>query len=98
MARLMWWYLLWVMRRPWIKRLQKSWIRIVPVKRRDLARRNLQSQNRWALKHGLSLLVIAMNFLLASVMVTLFYLIAINLYEAGSFEVPKKADAVAQGY
>jgi len=99
MARLLWWYMLWLMRRPWMKRLQKAWLKFVPEGRRVRANDSLRSQNRWALKYGLRLLTGAMNFLIASMLVTILYLVAINLYEAGSFQVSKKTDtAMARSY
>jgi hypothetical protein len=97
MARLLWWYLLWVMRRPWMKRLQNGWLKLVPPKQREKADAIQKKQNRWALKYGLPTLQVAMNFVIASVALTLVYLIIVNLNEAGTFHVPQKSDAtVAQ--
>ena len=50
----------------------------------------MMRQNRFARKWGLKGLTIIMNFVLASLTLTLVYLIAINLLEAGVFEGPKK--------
>jgi hypothetical protein len=88
MARLLWWYLLWVMRRPWMKRLQKGWLNWVREAKRQGAAESVKKQNRWARRFGLPLLTLAMNLLLVSVILTVAYLTAINLYEAGAFSVP----------
>ena len=91
MARLLWWYILWLMRRPWMKRLQHRWLtHIVRERKRAKAREDVLRQNRFARKWGLKGLTVIMNFVLASLIFTLVYLISVNLYEAGVFEGPKK--------
>jgi hypothetical protein len=88
LARLIWWYMLWLMRRPWMKALQKRWLTWVRESKRDSARIAVRRQNRWARKWGLPLITISVNLLLASVLLTMVYLLAINLYESGAFTVP----------
>ena len=90
MARLLWWYLLWVMRRPWMKRLQKRWLTWVRESRREGAVAAVKQQNKLARKWGLKVLRIAMTALLASILLTVCYLVALNLYESGAFHVPSK--------
>lgn len=91
MARLLWWYMLWLMRRPWMKALQRRWLTWVRPHKRVAAKKAVLKQNKWARKWGLRTLSIAMNVVLASLIITITYLVAINLYEVGAFEVPKKA-------
>ena len=90
MARLLWWYMLWLMRRPWMKALQRRWLTWVRESRRENAKRAVKRQNAWARKWGLPLLRGAMTVLLISVLITITYLIATNLYESGAFQVPQR--------
>jgi len=90
MARLLWWYLLWLMRRPWMKRIQRRWLGWVRESRRQGAVKAVKSQNKLARRWGYKTLRLVMNLLLASVLVTVFYLLTLNLYESGAFQVPVK--------
>lgn len=92
-ARKLWWGMLWFMRRPWMKRLQRwSW-QIQPESRREKARLSLQRQNLFALKYGLRLLRLTVMLFFGSVMLTLSYLAVLELQQAGAFEVPREVGA-----
>lgn len=82
--------MLWLMRRPWMKRLQRRWHKWVPEERRFRARSAFQRQNRWARKWGLPMLKVAVNLFFISALITVIYRIVWALYLAGEFEVPRK--------
>lgn len=88
MARELWWAMLWFMRRPWMKRLQRASTRIFGEARQAKAVASLQRQNAFARRYGLPLITIALNLMLASILVTTAYLILLNLGESGALTVP----------
>ncbi|MCC7433842.1 MAG: hypothetical protein IT363_04095 [Methanoregulaceae archaeon] len=88
LARELWWAMLWLMRRPWMKRLQRASLRLLGEKRRARARDSMRRQNAFARKFGLPLLVFTINLLLASMIITLSYFALIHLSESGALSVP----------
>lgn len=88
LARLIWGNLLWTMRRPWMKRLQRAATSLVPAERRDRMRQSVIKQNKWARRYGFTLLAVSLNMLLASAIVTSTYFLVLGLYESGALSVP----------
>lgn len=86
LARNLWGIMLWIMRRPWMKRLQYGSIKLFPPSRREKARMNLIRQNRWARRYGQPLLRFAFLALLASMAITFTYYAAIYLVESGALD------------
>lgn len=85
--------MLWLMRRPWMKRVQRwSW-QILPESKREKARLNLQRQNLFALRYGLRLLRVTIMMFFGSVLLTLTYLMVLELQQAGALEVPQGTSA-----
>lgn len=68
LAKILWFALLWLMRRPRIKRLRHGWIRWVPESRRDQAWARFCRQERWARKNG----VFVLQVILGSFLVVFF--------------------------
>lgn len=88
LARSLWWGMLWLMRRPWMKRLQRMSFNLVPESRRAKAWEKHRRQNAFALKYGLTMVTIAVNLFLASVLVTAAYMFALSLYDSGALSGP----------
>ncbi|HRF59176.1 MAG TPA: hypothetical protein PLH94_04590 [Fimbriimonadaceae bacterium] len=90
LARRLWFAMLWLMRRPWMRRLQRWTISRVPPERRDAARRSMYRQDRFARRHGLRVLTFAITLLLGSLLLTLFWFLGLALYEAGALTPPER--------
>jgi len=88
LARLIWGNLLWTMRRPWMKRLQRASGNLFPAARQDRFRQSVVKQNRWARRYGFALLTFSLNLFLASVIVTGTYFLVLGLYESGQLSMP----------
>lgn len=88
MARELWWAMLWLMRRRWMKRLQRASLRLVPTERRPRALESMRRQNALARKLGLPILVFAMNLVLASLIITGAFLLLLSLENSGALRVP----------
>jgi hypothetical protein len=88
LARELWWAMLWLMRRPWMKRLQRASLSLLSENRRDRARESMCRQNALARKFGLPLLVFTINLLLASIIITLSFFALVHLSESGALTVP----------
>lgn len=82
--------MLWLMRRPWMKRLEKATFLLVPERfRPGVFNRHLR-QNRWARKFGLPILTASMNVFLATVTVSAMYVSAIYLEASGILTPPER--------
>lgn len=65
-TRAVWGSMLWAMRRPWIRKLQRKGTTFMPEGRwRDRARQTYLRQERFARKYGLGLLRLCIKFVLA---------------------------------
>jgi hypothetical protein len=84
LARLVWGWSLWLMRRPWMKRLQRGAENLVPERRRPSVRASTARQNRFARRYGLGILTVSINLLLASMALTACFYVALYLVENGS--------------
>ena len=84
----LWAAMLWLMRRPWMKRLQRGWAQALPARMREGARASVSRQNRFARRYGLPMLTFSVNLLLASVALTLAFLVALRLAESGALSLP----------
>ncbi len=91
LARFLWGKMLWLMRRPWMKRLQQVSQNLFPEPKRSEIRSSWNRQNRWARRVGLPLLTVSMNLLLASILLTTAYFLVLGLYEGG-FLAPPSSD------
>ena len=76
------------MRRPWMSRLQRRSLLLFPESVRDRTWKSMVRQNRFARRYGLRILNVAVNILLASIVITLCFLLALNWADQGVFTVP----------
>ena len=83
MARQTWRGMLWLMRRRWMRGLQKGSMNLIPAARRERARQSLVGQNRFARRHGVALLTFMFKLLLASVIFTFAYFLALWFLATG---------------
>lgn len=80
--------MLWLMRRPWMRRLQTSSFALIPERSRPKAWRNHLAQNRFARKYGYRLLAFMYLLLLGSFLVTAAYFSVLAAFETGLIRQP----------
>lgn len=90
LARRLWFYMLWFMRRRWMKRLQ--WRTMGHAKREEEPARweQFKRQNRFSRRIGLPLMRFMMNVFVISILISFSYATAVYLYSIGAFTVPAK--------
>jgi len=88
-SRWLWGHMLWFMRRPWMKDLQRRSTRMFGPRFEERAWQHLTGQNRIARRYGLGLLRISVMLFIGSVMITLTYFGALYLYETGVLTAPQ---------
>lgn len=96
-ARRLWWAMLWLMRRAWMKRLQRASFRLFKDGNRGRAWKSFQRQNAFARRWGLRMLTAALNLLLASLAITVSFFVITYLIDTGALTLPKAVeDRLAQ--
>lgn len=90
LARRLWFAMLWLMRRPGIKRLRRGFPSLLPSSMRARAWESVKRQDRLARRYGLALLTGMMTLLLASIFVTATFVGTLKLYEQGALTVPSR--------
>lgn len=83
LARRLWWAMLWLMRRRWIRRLQRASYAWLPPKMQERSRASLVRQNELARRYGLRLLTATITLFLLSVAATGAFFVFLRLYDAG---------------
>jgi hypothetical protein len=91
LARQLWWWMLWLMRRPWMKRLQRASMRWAGSDRESRLRQSLIRQNAFARHVGLWVLTFSINLLLGSIVVIGAFAAAIELRDSGLLTYPVRA-------
>lgn len=87
-ARWIWWWCLWLMRRPWMKALQRRSRFLYPPSARGRATEALVRQNRFARRHGVSIISFVIQLFFAYAIVMYTFVVALSLYEDGFFALP----------
>lgn len=82
MARWTWAMCLWLMRRPWMRKLQARSFALFPASRRSRILQQHLAQNRFARRVGLPALKFMYTLLLASMLITACYFLALALVES----------------
>ncbi len=90
LARIIWRAMLWLMRRRWMKTLQRKSIELFPRKMRANARESMARQNRFARRIGLPMLTFMMNLVVGSILITACFLTALHLFESGFLTIPHR--------
>jgi hypothetical protein len=90
LARHCWYWMLYFMRRPWMKRLQRRWLQSVEGEPHKRFPDSFIKQNRFARRVGLRLLSFTITMFLASVFITGAYYLALYMQEGGYFNPPQR--------
>lgn len=96
-ARNLWWASLWLMRRPWMRRLQAASINWLPTPMATRARANLIRQNALGRRIGLRLINFMVLLILVSVAIQMVYSAAVYLVSSGVLAPRKIAGPGATG-
>ncbi len=88
LARQLWFVMLWWMRRPFIRRLQRMSLAYVMRRKGESARTKYLSQERWARRHGLNLIHTSLRLLMISIGCTAIYFGFLEAVEKGYFQIP----------
>ncbi len=76
------------MRRPWMKALQRRSSFLFPPSRRGRAHESFMKQNAFARRHGVRILTMVFNLVLAVVVLDIAYWGTLSLYVNGFFNPP----------
>jgi len=87
-ARLVWWLMLLLMRRPWMKWLQRASLKAFPRWLRGRARRSFVRQNSFARRYGLRILTVVFTVFYASLAINVCYETAIWMADSGILSPP----------
>lgn len=90
LARKLWAAMLWLMRRRWIRRLQRMPLRFARPGRREIVKRRMLEHDRFARRYGLRLLTYAILAFLCSVALTVVYIAGYALLDAGLLRAPER--------
>lgn len=82
--------MLYFMRRPWMKGLQRRWLREVEGEPYKRFPDSFIRQNRFARRFGLKLLVVTINIFLGSVFITSSFYLAMYMMDNGYFNPPQR--------
>jgi hypothetical protein len=88
-ARLVWFGCLWLMRRRWIRWIQRESIHLVPIHRREAATQSFLRQNDFARRHGLRILTCSFLMMYGAILFGCAYWVVVQLYLAG-YLVPRR--------
>jgi cytochrome c biogenesis protein CcdA len=92
----LWKAMLWLMRRPWMKALQRKSVQVLPSSLRPRAEASMKKQNAFARKYGLTWLTCVIAFFLTTVGLTWTYQAALYTVQSGNLNPPHKmADLLA---
>ncbi len=90
MARTLWRAMLWSMRRPLTKLLQRKSILLIPSGMRERAHKSMVKQNKFARRIGLPMLTFMMSLVVGSVLISGSFMLAMRLYEMGYLSIPRR--------
>ncbi len=85
LARYTWWGMLWLMRRPVMRRLQTGMPKMFRPASREKVWRSHLRQSAFARRHGLALLTFMYTLLLLSAAFTAIYFAVLDLLDSGMF-------------
>lgn len=98
LSRIVWWWSLWLMRRPWMKGLQRKAINLIPKHRRAKSRASILRQNRFARRWGLPVINLSITLLLASIVLSACFQVALYMYDSGVLTMSSELrDRVEEG-
>ena len=83
-VRRLWAGILWLMRKPFIRNLQRKSLQLVRPERREAAWQGIIRQNQWARRHGLTILSVTTKLVVASIILQIAYALVMELIESGA--------------
>jgi len=75
--------MLWLIRRPSARRMQRAALNLVPSRYREAARLSGVKQERFARKYGLAVVSLSLNLIMLSVVASLAYAFMLEAFERG---------------
>ena len=75
--------MLWIIRRPVMRRLQRASVRLFPASKRERVQQAAIKQERFARKYGLTVLTFSLNVLALSLLLTLTYALVTEAIDRG---------------
>lgn len=88
-ARRLWYGMIWLMRRRWMRRLQTFSMRWMAPERRERAYRGLVKQNAFARRIGLPMLRVMFQAILVSIAISCAYHLSVALIQDGYLARPE---------
>lgn len=88
LARRIWFFMLWLIRRPGSRILQRAAINLSPPHKREKVRASINRQEKFARKIGLPLLTFVINLFFVSVGLTFVLLFVLNAQAEGWLIIP----------
>ena len=84
--------MLWLMRRPWMKRMQRASTRLAGASREASMRKSFARQNAFARRIGLWVLTLSLNLLLGSIVIIGAFAAAVELRDSGLLSYPTRSE------
>lgn len=88
LARQIWWGMLWLIRRPLSRRLQRASLKLAPESKREKFRQSMIAQERFARRIGLPVLRFVLRVFFLSAFLTLAISYVLDEIEAGRLIIP----------
>ncbi|MES1227289.1 MAG: hypothetical protein ABUL72_01380 [Armatimonadota bacterium] len=89
-ARRLWWGMLWIIRRPSMRRLQRASVNLFPESRRAKVHESALRQERFARKYGLAVVTLSLNVLALSLLLTGTYALVTTAIDRGWIVMPSQ--------
>jgi hypothetical protein len=89
-ARKIWGWMLWSIRRPAARKLQRAALNLIPESHRESAHKSAIKQEKFARKIGLPLLTFVINLFFVSVALTFMLLFILNAVADGWLVIPTR--------
>lgn len=93
LSRRLWFGMLWVMRRSWMRRFQRRVLSLAPASRKEAAWQSYRRQERFARRYGLTMLRWVVSFLLISIVLTFMFHAALLAVDRGFLAGPHGLNA-----
>jgi len=86
--------MLWLMRRPFIRRMQRGSLNLIPASRREKARQSYLRQERFARRIGLPLVTFVVGLAFLSILATAMTMLILEGINQGWFLVPTRSSGL----
>lgn len=93
MARYVWFWMIWLARRPLNRRAELFLISLLPAAVRGSAKEEMLRRSRFFRKIGLRVMTFMMNIVLAALLLSITARVAFSLMDSGMLTVPEEVKA-----